>query len=250
VAVSAVTFFEKDGDQQGGSDMKKEFKLAVMCLLLVFSFFGCFPKSHTALTIGQTNIDTSKKSLALMTFKVSNQNVPSSQPNLDFAFIVPKENPSTIPMAMRKYVYEIDAPYRSEANGYNEYLLSFSLEPGTYHLRSFSQSALLFAHCNWHSNMKIEVKPNSILYLGHVDAVIRKKKDGESTNCSIYPFIENAAAGFSSGFLEVKISDNYDDVKLFTTAYTGLKNVVIERAILPPWNNPGNKYNDDINLAQ
>lgn len=240
--------------------MKNEFKSAVICLLLVFSLSGCFKVSHMALADGQSSINTSTKSIALLSVKISNKNKPSYQPTIDHMFIVPKDNPSTIPMAMRKYIFETDKPYRSEPDSYNEYLLSFSLNPGIHHFQYIQMvynNVALSAKCLINLNMKKNIKPNSVVYLGHIDAIIREKKDGEESSCQslsggLLSFIDQATVGFyPSGFLEANITDNYEeDVKLFNTAYPGLINVVIEKSILPPWNNPNNKYNGDINLAQ
>jgi hypothetical protein len=234
--------------------MKDCIKWALVFLILIFSLSGC-SVSHMALTNGKSIIDTSSKSIALLSVKISNKNKPGYQPSLDHAFIVPKDNPSTIPMARRKYMFIADDPYRSEPDSYKEYLLSFSLEPGIHYFNYlamvYNVPLLLSARCDIYLNMKKDIRPNSVVYLGHVDAVIREKKNGEETNCGIFPLIDQATVGFSSGFLEVKISDDYeDDVKLFKTAYPGLNNVVIEKLILPPWRNINNKYISDIKLAE
>ena len=69
----------------GGFMMKYRF-LIMFCLAFLMS--GC--AGNMALTKGQTDIDLSNKSIALLTVKISNQYKPKRQVNLHSVLICPQ----------------------------------------------------------------------------------------------------------------------------------------------------------------
>jgi len=91
--------------------------------------------------------------------------------------------------------------------------------------------------------MKIDIIPNKISYLGHLDVVLRERKnDNEIRAGSVIPLIDQATSGFSTGTFDVVIEDRFDeDMKAFISEYPALQNVIIEKAILPQWIRPENK---------
>lgn len=222
------------------------FSRQLIALILVCSLCSC--AKNMALTKGQDNVDVSKQSIALLSVKISNKNRPGFQPKLDNALIVLGNSVGT-----REYMHKIDNYYSKKDNEYYEYFLSFKLDPGVYHFRWLAAEyfGIIMAGCNIHLNMKKEIKPNSIVYLGHIDAVIREKlNDEENSNCPLLPLIDQAVAGFSNGVLDVTISDKFEyDINIFKSEYPGLNGATIEKSILPPWANVENKYIGDIDKA-
>ncbi len=217
----------------------------LLMLCLAFVMCSCAGQK-TALTKGQENLNVSEKSIALLFVRISNENKPNYQLKLENANIPPLAKAGDTFGNWMQYLVKIDNPYKSEPDKYNEYLLTFHLEPGSHYFRWLSAEYTAFpvisAHCIIYLNMKLEIKPKSVIYLGHIDAVVRKKNDGEETNISIFPLIDQAAAGLSTGVLEVAVTDKYDDdLKLFYSEFPGLKHQSIEKSILPQWANAKNE---------
>lgn len=200
---------------------------------------GC--AANMALVKGQDSVDLSDKSIALVSVKISNKNTPDYQPRLLYAFFFADSEG-----AEKTHIDVKNEPQKSEPNQYNEYLLSFSLKPGTYNFSAiwggYNIPLLLNAMCVIPLNYKVEVKPNSIIYLGHIDATIRERKnDTEERAGSLIPLIDQAVAGFSSGTFDVLINDNFDeDIKAYLTVYPVLQKHKIIKSILPNWIRPEN----------
>ena len=119
--------------------------LFILCLLFVMT--GC-AGHQMALTKGQSNIDVTKKSLALLSVKISNQCKPKYQLDIMGALICPQSE--RCGHGSVKNFHKIKSPYRikSVENSFNEYLLSFELESGTYNFHSMGAAIRSFPN-NW-----------------------------------------------------------------------------------------------------
>lgn len=218
--------------------------------LLTLAVLACGCAHEMPLAKGQGKIDTSGNALALLYVKISNINNPNYQPKLDEAVIVRGNDRGTA-----SDMFKPGDPYKSEDNKYNEYLLNFSIEPGDHLFRWLNATIyvpLLFsAHCPIYLNMKLDPKPNTVVYLGHLEALIRPKKDGEESNLPLVPLIDQALAGFSTGRLDATVTDNFDnDMNLFYSQFPGLRNVAIEKMILPTWANTTNKHDGVVSAIR
>ena len=209
-------------------------------LFLVFAMTGC-AGHKMALTKGQANIDVAKTSIALLSVKVSNQYKPSCQLDIAGPVICPQsETCSRYP----PYLHKTEGPYRSEKDRFNEYLLSLELESGTYNLQyfwvKFEIPLLVGAVGKIPLDTKIDIMPNTISYLGHIDAVLRERKNDDEIRAGlVIPLIDQAVAGFSTGTFDVVVEDKYDeDMKLFVSEYPALQNTIVEKSILPQWIRP------------
>ena len=218
--------------------MKYRF-LIIFCLVFLMS--GC--AGNMALTKGQTEIDLSSKSIALLTVKISNQNKPSRQVNLNNIIICPesvmncRKDISTYPGGPYKI-------YKKEKDFFNEYLLSFALESGRYNLEGFYTTyniPMLVAGVGYGDlKLETEIKPNSISYLGHINITLREKT-GDTEICAgdAIPHLDQAMPGFSSGTFDVVVEDKFDeDMKSFISEYPALQQVKVEKSILPEWIRP------------
>lgn len=209
-------------------------------LFLVFVMTGC-AGHKMALTKGQTSIDVTKKSIALLSVKVSNQHKPSCQPDITGAVLCPQSETCSRPLP---YLHKAENPYRSENDRFKEYLLSFELDSGTYNLQwigaRYSIPLLIESGGKIPIDVKIDIVPNRVSYLGHLDVVLRERKnDNETRAGSLIPLIDQAAAGFSTGTFDVVVEDRFDeDMKLFVSEYPALQNVKVEKSILPQWSRP------------
>ena len=213
--------------------------LFTFCLAFVVS--GC---SHNmALTKGQTNIVLSTNSIALLSVKIFNQNKPGRQ--LDLAgFIICPQSKTCTDGAVN--LYKADDLYKSEKDLFNEYLLSFELESGTYNIKSiiavYSVPLLVSAGGGASLDLKAEIKPKSVIYLGHIDAILRERKNDNEERAGLFPLIDSAIAGFSSGTFDVVVEDRFEeDMKGFNSEYPALQSVQIEKSILPQWIRPENR---------
>jgi hypothetical protein len=194
---------------------------------------GC--ANNMALKKGQDSIDLSGGSIALLTVKISNQNKPDYQP---FPFMVFIEGTGAVK-------FDEDGPHKSENNRYNEYLLTFNLKPGINKLDKIwfdYRGAFMGARASIPMNLEINIKPNSIYYIGHIDIVIRpKKNDNEDSAGSNFPFVNQATAGFSTGTYDVVVGDRFnEDMKWFISEYPVLRTVNVEKSILLQWVRPVN----------
>jgi hypothetical protein len=218
--------------------------LFIFCL--VFGMAGC--SSHQmALTKGQSSIDVTKKSLALLSVKISNQYRPNYQLDIMGALICPQSE--RCGHGAVKHFHKIQTPYKinSVENSFNEYLLSFELESGAYNFHSIGAAYDRFPISGGGSvplNYKLEVKSNSITYLGHLEVVMRERKNDSEVRAGRFgPFLDqNPAVGAYSGTYDVVVNDKFDeDMKSFISEYPALKNVKVEKSILPQWIRPENR---------
>jgi ketosteroid isomerase-like protein len=198
---------------------------------------GC-AGNKVAVNKDQSDIDLTKKSIALLSVRISNQYKPSRQLELQSVIICPQSEPnckqdlSSSPESPYK-------PYKREKDYFNEYLLRYELESGTYYIDGLYTtyripmltSGIGFAKLN----LKTEIKPNSVSYLGHLDITLREKtSNAEISAGGPIPFIDQYIAGFSSGTFDVVVEDKFDeDMKSFISEYPALQKVKVEKSILP-----------------
>jgi len=213
-------------------------------LWLAFMIAGC--GYDMALTKGQTNVDVTKKSIALLSVRISNQFKPNYQLEIMGALICPKSE--RCGHGSVKYFRKTDSSYRikSVENGFNEYLLSYELQSGAYNFHSIGAG---YDHNGISGggsvplNCQFEMKSNSIIYLGHLDIVMREMKNNSETRAGRVgpPWSQNPLVGAYTGTYDVVVEDKFEeDMKLFISEYPGLKNVRVEKAVLPPWIRPEN----------
>lgn len=209
--------------------------LLIFCLVLTMS--GCAGKKM-ALTKDQPDIDLTNKSIALLSVRISNQYKPSRQLALQSVIICPQSEPNckNDPSSNPGRPYK---PYKREKDYFNEYLLKYELESGTYNIDGLYTtygiptltSGVGFAKLN----LTTEIKPNSISYLGHIDIVLREKKNNAEISAGgATPFLDQYIAGFSSGTFDVVVEDKFDeDMESFISEYPALQKVKVEKSILP-----------------
>lgn len=212
----------------------------ILCLALMVA--GC-AGHKMALAKGQSGKDIANKSIALLSVKVSNRNVPKCQPDITGALLCPQSETCSRPLP---FFHKTEEAYKSVEGSFKEYLLSFDLDPGTYDLRWIGarySNILVEAGGKVPLDMKIDFLPNKIVYLGHLDVVLREKNnDNETRAGSLFPLIDQAAAGFSSGTFDVVVEDKYDeDMMAFVSEYPVLRDIKVERSLLPKWTRPENR---------
>lgn len=193
----------------------------------------------------KTSINVEKDCIVLMSLKISNQYKPSYQPDVLSISIIDSEkawqtshesDDSTFDEDVTTQsdstpIFYPDKPYDKQPNQYNKYLVSFQLPPGKYEIGYIYGASGFFpirGNFGFPVNAKFEVFANSITYIGHLEMINQKRKDGDRKSGSIFPLIDQAVSGFSNGTFKLNISDNYDeDIELFKKRYPSIKDYTI-----------------------
>ena len=196
----------------------------VVSLLVVFQLAGCY--SGMALKKGENDIDLSSKSIALLSVGVINKN------HAEYPLKV-------VGININEWgnLYKANDAFQYNKDGYKEYLLTLELTPGVNILHSIwisSDGFWVDASAHPSLNLRTNITPNSVVYLGHIDIVLRKKiMESEETAGSI-PLIDAGIVGFSSGTFDISVLDRFEeDIKTSISAYPALKNTLVTKAILP-----------------
>lgn len=205
--------------------------LLVPCLALVLS--GC---GAATMPRGQETVDVSKKSIALLSLRISNKYEPSYQPHLRFLVIAGPNGKEDV---------FLGKSYMRATDSYTEYWLGFELDPGEHKFIKFNSvvnNFLVKAVSSAPLNLDAVINQNAVQYLGHIDAVIRKKQNDDEQMAAawVYPgTLAQTLAGFLSGTFDIVVTDNSDeDMKTFISEYPGLRNVKVQKSILPQWVRP------------
>lgn len=221
-------------------------------LPVIFTTFlatGCASEIRKPLPLTRETsaLDLQKESIALFTIKTSNQYKADYQPyvaNFSVRTNDGKEKQEThLFLGGVGLTAKPPKPYSKVEKQFNDYLLSMSLPAGKYKLSyigGWSHSGIIRGYFAIPVFADFELAPNKIVYLGRIEAMLRERKnDGELRGGSVFPLIDQAATGFSSGTFDINIYDNYEkDVSLFKDWYPVLDRLTIEKAVLLPWKQP------------
>ncbi len=210
----------------------------VMVIFAVLFMGGCATVKPMPLGDDTKALDLSKETVAIFTLKTSNPFKPGYQPHVGYVHVrqAAGEKKET-------FSFTVKEAYNKVENEYDEYLISISLPPGKYKLRHIGGTSGVFPVRGIFAVpvfADLELKPNTIMYLGRIEASLRERKnDGEIRGGSVIPLLDQAVTGFGKGTFDITISDNYDkDVALFAQKYPALKNYSVEKDVLPPWKRP------------
>lgn len=82
----------------------------------------------------------------------------------------------------------------------------------------------------------VPIEPSGVYYLGHIEAHVRKRVGEEFRAGPVIPLIDQAVTGFAGGTFDIVIEDRWSaDEATFLSKYPGLKNVEIQKRLLPPF---------------
>lgn len=211
--------------------------LLFLCVI-VFMLGGCATMKPPALSSDTNTIDVSKESIALLTVKIANKYKTSYQPNITAVFVG-----SNGEKDREKYSCKVGKKYNEVKNSFNEYLISFQLPAGTYKLQGlfaignkFPVTGMFFVPVY----SSFSIAPNKIIYLGHLEAIIKERTDDKELRAgSVMPLINQSVIGASGGTFVVTITDLFeDDIKLFQKDYPYLKQYQVDNLTLPQWTQP------------
>lgn len=119
------------------------------------------------------------------------------------------------------------------------YLLRAELAPGRYVIRTIFASAGGFPFLPTfevpvHANL--QVGPPGIYYLGHLEAIVRERQNGEFRAGPMVPLLDQAIGGASGGTFDIRIWDQWStDEARFRQRFEALRNAPITLQVLPPF---------------
>lgn len=199
--------------------MKHQKYLIVSVYILLFialGISGC--ATSMPLTKNTTELNITKKSITIMSLKISNKYVPSYQPNVRIVTILQNGRTSA--------KVRVEETYNKVEGEFNEYLLSFQLSPGRHKIGEIMGGSGIFpfvGHFKFPMDAEFELASNTITYIGHVEMVNRERKNGEPRSGGIFPLLDQAATGFSGGTFDITVSDNYvKDINYFKDKYPSI----------------------------
>ena len=201
----------------------------VICILGITAFCGCTSMSPMTLESQSGALQLTSKSVGLFTLRTSNQYKPSYQPDVKSIEVTPQATGKAVKFKVAK-------PHSQEKERFLEYLISVDLPPDTYTLGDVagqSPQFLTIGSFRFPVGASFELPPNAVVYLGHVNMVNRKRKEGEARSGSIVPLIDQAVSGYSDGTFDVSIWDKSEtDIPLFEQTYPELEQYVIVKSIM------------------
>lgn len=208
----------------------------LLCCALILP--GCATRTKMAFENDDERLTGSSAPVFLMTTTIKNDYHTSFQPKLTVVHVEKpdaqesKDRLNFLPDA--KSIVESNAP-----NVGNTYLIRMQLEPGKYEIkgltstaRSFPFNGVFFAPV--HS--QIQASRPGVFYLGHIAATVRERQGNEFKAGPSVPLIDQAMTGASGGTFDIEFIDRLAvDEKLFRAKFPVLRDAVIEKTILPPF---------------
>lgn len=212
-------------------------RFRVICVSLALSILaGCATVNPMAFNKTSKSIDTSKKSVLLMTIDVSR---PDGSRYVPHPAVVYFEKPHAQNKEERQN-FRIADTDSIQLKGKSIYLARMALVPGKYQLVGIGGMANAFPFLGSFLVplvMDLSVQPNSIVYVGRVTAKLRERKGNEFRAGSVIPLIDQSVTGMSDHTWDISVKDNkQEDIRLFLANYPVLSSSAIESAILPPFN--------------
>jgi len=205
------------------------------CAAALLLLSGCVTITPMAFDKTSKSIDVSSKSIVLMTLDVSRNDDSRYVPRpMTVFWKAHASSPETV------YRFRTLEPGELAAiPEHHQYALRMALEPGQYELTQVSGLASAFPFNGIFFVplfLDLTVPAHSVVYVGHVSAELRERKDGEYRAGPLIPLIDQAATGMSGGTWEVKIDDaSATDLAMFRETFPALTDVPIATAILPQY---------------
>jgi len=211
-----------------------------ICSVGVVFFSGC--QQGMALDAGPKSMKLREDSIGIFTLRTSNQFVASYQPKVTLVGVKSETEKPEISY------FKVERSYSKKKNAFFDYIISVRLPAGAYRLDGRVGSSLAYKPAGvqgvgglwpvqgWFRfpiEAGFELPPASVVYLGHVEMVNRKAKEGEPRSGGIIPLIDQAASGFPKSTFDVTIADRSEtDVPLIIKTYPFLEKHMITSRIM------------------
>jgi hypothetical protein len=224
-----------NSDKKGKTQMRKANKATLkyftlfIILSLTLATTGCV--SPMAINYKMQSLDTSKESIVLFTVRAANRLVPGNP------LIVGNINVKAT-VSGKKFGFRVDEPI--SCNSFNwpepcDHLISLKLPPNKYMISQILGRGQSVGTFFVDLKIDFDLEPNTIVYLGRIEMINRKRNKGEKRSGFILPILDQAMGGFAIGTIDISISDSYDeDVAIFRQYYPILKNYTVKKGIIKP----------------
>jgi hypothetical protein len=211
--------------------------LVVLSLVAASLITGCAMAPYMPLSEEGAKLDQTKP-LYLMSVTLKNDYKERWQPRV-LNVILSKENGTAKP---DQIVFRMDSKGTIAAQTDKDqttYLVRFVTENSPHTVLGFNAMASAFPVHGFYFtplHSSIPAAAGGVYYLGAVKAVVRERKENEFRAGPVIPLIDQAVAGASSGSFDIEIGDAYGaDIELFKKTFAPLKDMEIQKAVLPKW---------------
>lgn len=208
--------------------------LGAMAVCVVLA--GCATVNPMAFDKDAKTIDTSEKSVVLMAVEVSRSDDSRYVPK---PIAVKLELPNAQSKEERQN-FKLDEDKDTVTDGDRiVYLTRMALKPGKYKLGDVTGLANAFPFVGTFVVpllMDLDVKPNSITYVGRVTAKLRPRQGEEFRAGPVIPLIDQSVTGLSGGTWDVTTENlSQKDLALYRAHFPALASATIGSAPLPPF---------------
>lgn len=210
--------------------------IGMFAIVGIMMMSGCASVNPMAFNKDTQKIDTTEKSILLMTVDVSRSDGSRYEP---YPFVVKTEKPEAESKEDRfNFTLNKDIDMVKEGER-NIFLARMALKPGEYKLREVMGSASAFPFIGTFMVPLLAdfvVKPGSVTYIGRVTAKLRPRVGEEFRAGSVFPLIDQSVTGLSSGTWDISIDDMAGtDLAHFRENFPALVGVTVEKSILPAY---------------
>lgn len=209
-------------------------KISILLMACIVALGGCATVNPMAINEKSTKIDTTNKSILLMSMDVLRTDHSRYSPEpLGVRFV--RLN------TQEKDIYQNFKLDRDddtiEENGHTIYLVRMALTPGQYLLSDIVGRAKAFPVVGFFSiplRMTINIQPGTVTYIGCVTATLRPRQGNEFRAGPVIPLIDQSVSGMSGGTWDVMIQDSYrTDIPEFRQTFPVLASATVIDAPLP-----------------
>ena len=208
----------------------------ILTVVAIVAFGGCANIQPMALKTGQDRLDTAMHSVVLLTLEVQRHDGSRYQPIPSLVLVSQRETGPREQARLYRFTKKHDA---AEREGHAVYYISIALPEGPYRIDGISGIAAAFPFVGKFYVpvlAEFEVASNSVTYLGHLDATLRERREGEFRAGPVIPLIDQAATGMIGHTWEVTIDNRYEaDMAVFRERIPVFGNLSVQDAALPPW---------------
>jgi len=213
--------------------MNKFIRLIAVAVMGV-AVTGCANVNNMAFDHASTTLDTKVKSIVLLTVDVSRSDGSRWVPEPKIAKFEKLGATNNEGLQNFRLDKRIDA---TQVDDKSIYLVRVALAPGQYKFQEIFGMASAFPVHGFFDipvGADLNVKPNSVTYIGRITAKLRKRVGNEFRAGPVAPLIDQAIAGMSNGTWDISIDDlAQQDLAFFRESFPVLRYAVIDTVALP-----------------
>ena len=190
---------------------------------------GCATRNSMGLMKGDSAVDLSVNSLALMTVRIDHAYRASVTPT---ARVLHIEKPGAKEKEDRLN-FIADAEASAIGPDGQDYLLRMAIPPGKYTVMGITGTGNIAIFPGFFLIplvMDVEIAPGTVTYLGRIEARTRERTGNEFRAGPLLPLVDQAATGWSGATWDITVRDAYEsDMQRFRTAFPALRTVNVRK---------------------